>query len=91
MWHKRNYADHRMGSSINEKVPDHIKNRSRSFLTSTTTGPRCFYCPDKHWPDKCDKVTDPKERKEFLKKRCICYKCDQRHLLKVCSRRGSFI
>ena len=28
-----------------------------------------FYCPDKHWPDKCDRVTDPKVRKEFLKKR----------------------
>ena len=86
-----NYVDHSMGSLVNEKVPDHIKYKSKSFLTSTKRGPRCFYCPDKHWPDKCDKVTDPKERKEFLKKRGLCYKCGQSHLVKDCSRRGCFI
>ena len=91
IWLKRNYVDHSMGSLVNEKVPDHIKYRSKSFLTSAKRGPRCFYCPDKHWPDKCDRVTDPKERKEFLKKRGLCYKCGQNHLVKDCSRRGCFI
>ena len=36
-------------------------------------------------------MTDPKERKEILKKRGLCYKCGQNHLVKDCSRRGCFI
>ena len=91
IWLKRNYVDHSMGSLVNEKVPDHIKYRSKSFLTSTKRGPRCFYCPDKHWPDKCDNVTDPKGRKEVLKKRDLCYKCGQRHLVEDLNRRFCFI
>ena len=70
-----------MGSLVNEKVPDHIKYRSKSFLTSAKRDPRCFHCPDKHWLDKYDRVTDPKERKEFLKKRSFRYKCVQNHLV----------
>ena len=72
-----------MGSLVNEKVTDHKRYRSKSFLTSAKRGPRCFYCPDKHWPDKCDRVTDSKEKKEFLKKRGLCYKCGQNHLAKI--------
>ena len=52
-------------------------------MTSAKRGPRCFYCPDKHWPDKCDRVTDPKERKEFLKKRGLCYICGLSHFVKI--------
>jgi len=80
-----------MGNLANEKVPDHIKYRSKLFLKSAKKGPGCFYCPDKHWPDKCNRLTDPRERKEFLKKRGLGYKCGQNHLVKDCSRRGCFI
>ena len=60
-----------MGSFVNDKVTDHTKYKSKSFLTSTKRGPICFYCPDKHWPDQCDKVTDSKERKEFFKRKRV--------------------
>ena len=65
IWLKQKYVDHSIGSFVNDKVTDHTKYKSKSFLTSTKRGPRCFYCPDKHWPGQCDKVTDPKERKVY--------------------------
>ena len=76
---------------VNDKVTNHTKYRGKSFLTSAKGGPRCFYCPDKHWPDQCEKVTDSKERKEFLKKKVLCFKCGQNHLMKDCNKRGCYI
>ena len=87
IWLKRNYVDHSMVSFVN----DHTKYRSESFLTSTKRRPRCFYCSGKHWPDECDKVIDPKERKVFLKKKGFCFQCGQTHLMKDCDRRRCFI
>ena len=67
IWLKRNYVDHSMGSFVNDKVTDHTKYESKSFFDINKKRPQMFFfcCPDKHWPDQCDKVTDPKERKEF--------------------------
>ena len=36
-------------------------------------------------------MTDSKERKEFLKKKGLCFKCGQNHLIKDCNKRGCFI
>ena len=42
IWLKRNYVDHSMGSFVNDKVTDHTKYKSKSFLTSTKRGPDVF-------------------------------------------------
>ena len=67
------------------------KGSSKTFLTSEKRGPHCFYCPNKHWPDQCNVITDTKERKEMLKKRGLCFKCGENHLMKDCKKRGCFI
>ena len=79
---KRYYVDHVMGSPVDDNVIDHTKYIGKLFLTSVKRGFRYFYCPNKHWPDQCDKVTDPKERKEFLKKKGPCFGCGQSNLMK---------
>ena len=33
----------------------------------------CVFCQDKHWSDKCQVVTDPLSRREFLKKSGKCF------------------
>ena len=53
-----------MGSVVNDEVTDHTEYRSKSFLTSGKRQTPDFYCPDKYWPDHCEKVTDPKQRKK---------------------------
>ena len=79
---KCNYVDNDMGNPVDDKLTDHRKYIGKSFLTSAERGPRYFDCPYKHWPDQCDKVTDPKERKDFLMKKGLCFGCGQNHLMK---------
>ena len=62
-----------------------------TFTTTEKRGPRCFYCPKKHWPDQCDTVINKKERREILKRNGACFKCRENHLMKSCTRRGCFI
>ena len=52
--------------------------------------PRCFYCSNLHWPDHCDIVTNVQSRKEFLKRRGLCFKCGEKHLVKDCRKTGCF-
>ena len=49
--------------------------------------PRCFYCSDPHWPDHCDIVTNVQSRKEFLKRRGLCFESGEKHLVKDCRKR----
>ena len=60
-------------------------------MTTEKRGPRCFYCPKKHWPDQCDTIVNRKERKEILRRKGACFKCGEDHLMKVCMKGGCFI
>ena len=52
--------------------------------------PRCLYCSNPHCPDHFDIVTNVQSRKGFLKRRGLCFKCGQKHLVKDCRKRGCF-
>ncbi len=63
-WLKRNESDDEI-----EKLREERKPQRATFMTTEKRGPRCFYCPNKYWPDKCDVLKDKKERKEILKRK----------------------
>ena len=45
----------------------------------------CVFCQDKHWSDKCQVVTGPLSRREFLKKSGKCFLClKDHHQVKNC-------
>ena len=47
----------------------------------------CGFCQDKHWSDKCQVVTDPLSRREFLKKSGKCFLClKDNHHVKNCKK-----
>ena len=90
-WLKRNEIDEEfMVRGRDEKRGDFSRPRG-SFMTTEKRGPRCFYCPSKHWPDKCNVITDKKERKQILIKKGLCFKCGESHLVRDCTKRGCFI
>ena len=84
-WLKRHNNEDRMEQSREFKGP------SKTFLTSDKRIPHCFYCPNNHWPDQCNIITKAKDRKEFLKKRGLCFECGENHLMRDCKKRGCFI
>ena len=57
----------------------HISQEARKIV--------CVFCQDKHWSDKCQVVTDPLSRREFLKKsgKCFLYLKDN-HQVKNCKK-----
>ena len=84
-WLKRHTNEDKMEQSRE------FKGSSKTFLTSEEKGPRYFYCPNKHWPDQYNVITEVKDRKEILKKRGLCFKCGENHLMRDCKKRGCFI
>ena len=45
----------------------------------------CVFCQDNHWSDKCQVVTGPLSRREFLKKSGKCFLClKDHHQVKNC-------
>ena len=98
-WLKRNQTEETTTSrrTFDNQWKSGGEKRNRSFLTSADrfqprgrSQPRCFYCPKQHWPDQCDAITDVVRRKEFLKRRGLCYKCGDKHMVKDCVKRGCF-
>ena len=98
-WLKRNQTEETTTSrrTFDNQWKSGGEKRNRSFLTSEDrfqprgrSQPRCFYCPKQHWPDQCDAITDVVRRKEFLKRRGLCYKCGDKHMVKDCVKRGCF-
>ena len=51
---------------------------------------KVFLFSKPHWPDHCDIVTNVQSRKEFLKRRGLWFKCEEKHLVKDCRKRGCF-
>ena len=48
---------------------------------------KCIFCKGEHWSDKCNIVTDPIARKEFLKNNNLCFRCLKKdHLSRNCKR-----
>ena len=41
----------------------------------TKSSVKCIFCKGEHWSDKCNIVTDPIARKEFLKNNKLCFRC----------------
>ena len=45
----------------------------------------CVFCKGSHWSDKCEVITDPSVRKEFLKSAKRCFLClKESHLSRNC-------
>ena len=53
-----------------KKRPEYSRHRG-AFMTTEKRGPRCFYCPKKHWLDQCDTAVDRKERKEIIRRKAL--------------------
>ena len=98
-WLKRNQTEETTTSrrTFDNQWKSGGEKRNRRFLTSEDrfqprgrSQPRCFYCPKQHWPDQCDAITDVVRQKEFLKRRGLCYKCGDKHMVKDCVKCGCF-
>ena len=89
-WLKRKENDDDLEKCREEKRPEYSRHGG-AFMTTEKRGPRCFYCPKKHWPDQCDTVVDRKERKEILRRKSACCKCGGNHLMKNFMKRGCFV
>ena len=44
-------------------------------LVSSSRGPACAFCKKNHYSDKCNVVTDVKERTRIVKEKRLCFKC----------------
>ena len=96
-WLKRNQVEDNTSRRNFEKPAYTGERKYRAFMVTDEkwkpkekAKPRCFYCPRSHWPDHCDTITDVQARKDFLKKRGLCFKCGEKHMVKDCRRRGCF-
>ena len=89
-WLKHNENDDDLEKCREEKRPEYSKHIG-AFMTTERRGPRCFYCPEKHWPDQCDTVLDKKERKEILRGKGACFKRGGNYLIKNCMKRNCYI
>ena len=86
-WLRHNESDDDLDKFREEKRLDSSKHRG-TFMTVEKRGPRCFYCPKRHWPDQCDTGID---KKEILKRKGACFNCGENHLMKNCMKRGCFV
>ena len=68
------------GSELYSSTASRDQNHSKSPV-------ECIFCKGKHWSDKCNIVTDPIARKEFLKNNNFCFRCLKKdHLSRNCKR-----
>ena len=51
----------------------HVAGNSRSSRGSNAV--KCVFCKGFHWSDKCQVITDPEARKEFLRKGKVYFLC----------------
>ena len=52
----------------------------------------CVFCKDSHWSDKCEVITDPSVRKEFLKSTNRCFLClKESHLGRNCQTKRTVV
>ena len=96
-WLKRNQVEESASRRSFDKTTYGGERKNRAFMVADEkwkprekAKPRCFYCPRSHWPDHCDTITAVHERKDFLKKRGLCFKCGEQHMVKDCKKRGCF-
>ena len=67
--------------------PPHHRNSKRDsiFQTQQKRARKCVYCQaDDHKPSKCDNITSPADRKEFLATKKLCFNCTGPHKLSEC-------
>ena len=66
---------------------------SGSALTSQQkTKNKCVFCKGSHWSDKCEVITDPCARKDFLKSAKRCFLClKEGHLSRNCQNKRTCI
>ena len=70
------------GSSLN------VARNSRSSRRSNAV--KCVFCKGFHWSDKCRVITDPEDRKEFLRKGKRCFLClNVDHVSRNCTKSKS--
>ena len=70
------------GSSLNVIGNSRSSRRSNAF--------KCVFCKGFHWSDKCRVITDPEDRKEFLRKGKRCFLClNVDHVSRNCTKSKS--
>ena len=48
---------------------------TEALYTGNTKSLACAFCKHNHYPDKCNVVTEIRQRKEIVRKNRLCYKC----------------
>eukprot|EP00795_Rhopilema_esculentum_P012568 gene12568-3267_t len=76
-WLKRNEIDDEFIVKRRDDKRGDFSRQRESFMTTEQRGPRCFYCPSKHWLDKGNIVIGKRERKQILKRKGLCFKCGE--------------